>query len=535
MNSSTDIWSEVDQVKREKRHELVLSGAEISKKIGACGLDNNIFSLDNLNFLNINQTCLKIVPDEIGMLENLTTLVLHSNAISTLPKTISNLKKLKVLDCSRNALDSLPQELSLLPQLTTINFGSNLLSEIPCQLQNTKLISIDLSNNKFQAFPDVCYAELIHLMEINLKGNEIKELPSSISVLSSLKHLNLSDNCISVVPGELAHCQKLKELNLKGNNLSDKRLYKLVDQCKTKQVLDYVRQHCPTMTVNSSNDGKGTKKGKRTQKNSESDITKQTIDSLTHKLRILRTTDSSPVIKILDPVKSVRPHIIACVVRNLTFNEDNFKTFIRLQTKLHEGICEKRNLATLATHDLDLIPPGDLTYTAIPPKQLKLQPLGRNKLYTAANLFEQLKTEADNLRREKKRNVYSGIHKYLYLIEGKPQFPCLLDSSNQVISLPPITNSDITKMSVNTKNMFVEVTNGTSQQTCRHIMDTFLKELVTLGISSPQCNDSEEKTLLYDLQIEQVKVVDVDGNLKHVYPSRNDFNTDDKSVTVIRD
>lgn len=197
MNLSTDIWCEVDQVKKEKRHELVLSGAEISNKIRACGLDNNIFSLDNLNFLNINQTCLKIVPDEIGMLENLTTLVLHSNAISTLPKTISNLKKLKVLDCSRNALDSLPEELSLLPQLTTINFGSNLLTELPCQLQNTKLMSVDLSNNKFQTFPDVCYAELIHLMEINLKGNEIKELPSSISVLLSLKHLNLSDNCIS--------------------------------------------------------------------------------------------------------------------------------------------------------------------------------------------------------------------------------------------------------------------------------------------------------------------------------------------------
>ena len=75
----------------------------------------------------------------------------------------------------------------------------------------------------------------------------------------------------------------------------------------------------------------------------------------------------------------------------------------------------------------------------------------RNKIYTGAALFQQLQTEADNLRKEKKRNVYSGIHKYLYLLEGKPLFPCLLDASGQVISFPPITNSDITKMSVNTE------------------------------------------------------------------------------------
>lgn len=87
-------------------------------------------------------------------------------------------------------------------------------------------------------------------------------------------------------------------------------------------------------------------------------------------------------------------------------------------------------------------------------------------MFTAAELFKRLQVEADNLRREKKRNVYSGIYKYLYLIEGKPLFPCVIDSNNQVISFPPITNSDITKMSVNTKNMFIEVT-GLSRQVCR--------------------------------------------------------------------
>lgn len=65
---------------------------------------------------------------------------------------------------------------------------------------------------------------------------------------------------------------------------------------------------------------------------------------------------------------------------------------------------------------------------------------------TGAQLFLKLQTEAENIRKEKKRNVYSGIHKFLYLIEGKPKYPCLLSSNNDVISFPPITNSELTKV-----------------------------------------------------------------------------------------
>lgn len=103
----------------------------------------------------------------------------------------------------------------------------------------------------------------------------------------------------------------------------------------------------------------------------------------------------------------------------------------------------------------------------MPPAQLQIKPLMRNDICTATVLFRQLQAEAENLRKEKKRSVYSGIHKYLYMLEGKPLFPCFLDSSQHVISLPPITNSDITKMSPSTETMLVEVTSATSYTVCR--------------------------------------------------------------------
>lgn len=190
-------WFEITQVVKENRHELVLSGPDISEKISQHGLDPALFKLDGINYLNINHTCLEDVPDKIGDLQNLTNLVLHSNAIKRLPKTIENLNKLKVLDCSRNKLEESPDGLENLPQLMTLNLGLNLLSHVPSQVSNTKLCTIDLSHNKFEIFPDVCYPELIHLAEIRVNDNLIKEIPANISLLPSLKLLDLGNNQIS--------------------------------------------------------------------------------------------------------------------------------------------------------------------------------------------------------------------------------------------------------------------------------------------------------------------------------------------------
>lgn len=151
----------------------------------------------------------------------------------------------------------------------------------------------------------------------------------------------------------------MREVNLKGNKLTDKRLLKLVTQCRSKQVLDYIKLHCPKCEL--STEVNKSKKGRKNQKLSESENA-NIVDNLTHKLKILKVTDSTPVIKITKDVKSVRPYIAACIVKNINFTEASFKKFIQLQTKLHDGICDKRNTATIATHDFKLIAPGRYIY-----------------------------------------------------------------------------------------------------------------------------------------------------------------------------
>lgn len=192
-----DSWEAVKQAADENRHELVLTGASVSGLIEKSGLDKNLFDLHHLNYLCITQTCLQKIPNEIEKLTNLTTLVLHSNQIDELPNTIGKLIKIKILDCSRNQLTSLPLALNNLPQLSVMNFGSNLLQSIPSQYTNIKLSILDLSNNRLDTFPDICYAELVHLSEIYVNGNQITEIPATISRLQALKILNVADNLIS--------------------------------------------------------------------------------------------------------------------------------------------------------------------------------------------------------------------------------------------------------------------------------------------------------------------------------------------------
>lgn len=64
-------------------------------------------------------------------------------------------------------------------------------------------------------------------------------------------------------------------------------------------------------------------------------------------------------------------------------------------------------------------------------------------------------------------------------------------------------------------------------------MDEFLKELITQGLCSSMEN-SNQTSNAHNLEVEQVKVVDMEGNLKHIYPSRVDLNFDDK-IKIIRD
>jgi Leucine-rich repeat (LRR) protein len=353
------MWPEVERAKTENRHELVLGGNEITERLNKEGLDPGIFDLTGLNFLDVHETSLDAVPDQISKLSNLQSLVLHTNKLQDINKNITKLEKLKLLDLSRNQLNQVPEEIDNLSNIVTFNFNYNCLEVFPKLMKTHKLTVLDLSNNKLKAFPDICCQELSNLSEVKLGDNEIEAIPVEISNLPLVKVLELGKNKIKTVPGELADCTKLKGgwficflffcklffivLDLKNNPISDRRLLKLIDQCRTKQIIDYVKAHCPKTKVKTPDQ----KSKNKTDNESDSDE-----GDFKHVIRVHYAKDNTRVV-INESVKSVREFLVACLVSNVTFTEETFKKFIQIQNKLHETVCSKRNLATIATHDFN--------------------------------------------------------------------------------------------------------------------------------------------------------------------------------------
>ena len=127
----------------------------------------------------------------------------------------------------------------------------------------------------------------------------------------------------------------------------------------------------------------------------------------------------------------------------------NFECVYNWKTGLHTGICGQRQHATIATHDLSRIVGKQIHFDVRPPSKIRFVPLNRQKEVSAAELYKQLNEEAEAYRKEKKRQSYSGIHKYLFLLKGKQRYPCVMDGEGdqrRVISLPPLINSETTKV-----------------------------------------------------------------------------------------
>ena len=162
---------------------------------------------------------------------------------------------------------------------------------------------------------------------------------------------------------------------------------------------------------------------------------------------------------ITEETAKIRPYAVAAVLRNIKFTKDRYDSFIELQEKLHQNICRKRALVAIGTHDLDTLS-GPFTYTAKKPSDIKFKPLNKSKEYTACELMNIYKTD-------------NQLKHYLHIIENKPLYPVIYDSKGVVLSMPPIINGNHSKITVNTKNVFIECT-GTDFTKAKIVLDVIV-------------------------------------------------------------
>jgi phenylalanyl-tRNA synthetase beta chain len=168
---------------------------------------------------------------------------------------------------------------------------------------------------------------------------------------------------------------------------------------------------------------------------------------------------SGVTIKVEPRLEKIRPFIACSVVKNARLSDAAIRGLMHLQDKLDESYGRGRRRSSIGLYEFDLITPP-LRYAVTRPEEVSFVPLGTDERMSLNEI----------VARHPK-----GIE-YGHIVKPNPLWPILLDSKDNVLSFPPIINSnDLGRITRRTHNVLVEVT-GTS-------LDVVLNALTMVTIS----------------------------------------------------
>ncbi|MDT7900734.1 MAG: phenylalanine--tRNA ligase subunit beta [Acidianus sp.] len=229
---------------------------------------------------------------------------------------------------------------------------------------------------------------------------------------------------------------------------------------------------------------------------------------------------------IIDDVES-RPYALAAVVYDVKLDDDRIKELIQFQEKLHCTIGRKRKKVAIGIHDLDKIDGKVIRYSKVP-LDYKFVPLNSDKEMSVSEVISS--TEQGKL--------YGNI-------SIKDNYsPAILQEDGQVLSIPPIINSNKTKINSSTKNLFIDVT-GTNfdavAQTLDLLVSNFAEGGSKIGTVKVSRYTSSSPLLIHNKLV--VKTSDINKRLglslsteemaKYVRMMRMDANINSDEIEVI--
>jgi len=133
---------------------------------------------------------------------------------------VQYLTKLVKLDISDNKFIIFPQKITQLNSLINLDISSNLITTLPESIGNLiKLKSLSLGNNKLESLPE-SIGNLVQLTTLMLSSNYLESLPESIGNLTQLNRLELSDNNLNTLPESIGNLSQLIILNIYNNPIN---------------------------------------------------------------------------------------------------------------------------------------------------------------------------------------------------------------------------------------------------------------------------------------------------------------------------
>jgi phenylalanyl-tRNA synthetase beta chain len=167
---------------------------------------------------------------------------------------------------------------------------------------------------------------------------------------------------------------------------------------------------------------------------------------------------------LLSEPGSYRPFIHCATMTVPPLTASALVAIMELQENLHWGVGRNRKLASIGVYDLETIK-GDIHYRTLDPDGESFIPLGMpGEKMTGREILEKHPKGKD----------------YAHLLERDSRYPVLVDENGQVLSMPPVINSDETKLKVGSTRLFIDVT-GISEAAVVKSLDTLVCSLIELG------------------------------------------------------
>ena len=191
-------------------------------------------------------------------------------------------------------------------------------------------------------------------------------------------------------------------------------------------------------------------------------------------------TPSGTSITVDPGLANIRPYTSCALVEGINLDDDKLVQIMEFQEDLHWVLGRDRKKVAIGIHNLDVLTPP-FYYKAADP------------LTTS---FVALDTDEEMNLKEILENHKKG-RAYAHIIDKFDKYPLLIDSEDNVLSMPPIINGELTKLTADTKNVFVDVT-GTDKKAVDHTLNIITTSFAESGAKIKTMNviyPNETRTL----------------------------------------
>ncbi|NOR85143.1 phenylalanine--tRNA ligase subunit beta [archaeon] len=185
------------------------------------------------------------------------------------------------------------------------------------------------------------------------------------------------------------------------------------------------------------------------------------------------------------------PYAVCVIVRGLKLDDNKLRSIIQLQEKLGVTLLRKRKKGGIGLYPMDKIT-LPINFTSRPKEKIQFRPLEGKTIMKVNDILVNHPTGRE----------------YAHIISGWKNYPIFVDSSDVIMSMPPIINShDVGKVTKDTKDVFVEAT-GTDLNILKIALNIMITTLADMGgtIYSLEMDYGTEKFRFPDFTPRKIKL-----------------------------